>query len=107
MLGTVMNLPNPNENGLPLFSTFIDGVAAVSFAVLLDFIGPVAFLVALWPRKPWAPLWAYAYLGIFVLNTFVALVTVSDTLGLPQILIPLVVSAAFLAVIFWKRDYFA
>ena len=106
MLGTVMNLPNLYENGLPLFGTFIDGVAAVSFAALLDFVGPTVFLVALWLRKSWAPVWAYVYLGVFIANTAVALVTVSDTLGLPQILIPLEVSLAFISVIFWQRNYF-
>lgn len=107
MLGTVMNLPNLYENGLPLFGTFIDGIAAVLFAVLLDFVGPVVFLVGLWQRKSWAPWWALGYLGVFILNTGVALVMVSHVLGVPQILIPLVVSAAFLAVIFWKKDYFS
>ncbi|MEM7366205.1 MAG: hypothetical protein AAF525_19490 [Pseudomonadota bacterium] len=106
MLGTVMNLPNLYTNGLPLLGTFINGIPAVAFATLLDFVGPVVFLVALWLRKSWAPVWAYAYLGIFITNTAVALLTVSDTLGLPQILVPLVVSTGFVSVVFWQRGYF-
>ena len=106
LVGSVMNLPNLFENGLPLFGSFVHGMTAALIVVLLDIIGPVTFLVALWARKPWAAKWAFAYVGIFILNNTTALFTVRDVLGLPQILVPTLVSVVFLAVIFWKRSYF-
>ena len=106
-VGAVMNLPNLQENGLPLFGTFIYGMSATLVVLLLDIIGPITFLFALWSRKSWAPTWAFAYIGLFVLNSTVALFTVREEFGLPQILGPTVASLIFLAIIFWKRDYFA
>ena len=106
-VGAVMNLPNLQENGLPLFGTFIYGMSATLVVLLLDIIGPITFLFALWNRKSWAAIWAFAYIGLFVLNSTVALFTVREEFGLPQILGPTVASLIFLAIIFWKRDYFA
>ena len=106
-VGAVMNLPNLQENGLPLFGTFIYGMSATLVVLLLDIIGPITFLFALWNRKSWAAIWAFAYIGLFVLNSTVALFTVREEFGLPQILGPTVASLVFLAIIFWKRDYFA
>ena len=106
-VGAVMNLPNLQENGLPLFGTFVYGMSATLVVLLLDIIGPITFLFALWNRKSWAAIWAFAYIGLFVLNSTVALFTVREEFGLPQILGPTVASLVFLAIIFWKRDYFA
>lgn len=106
VIGSVMNLPYLYENGLPLFGNFVNGTAAVLIAVILDIIGPMTFLFGLWYRKSWAAKWAFAYIGFFVLNGMVALFTVRDTLGLPQILGPTIVGVVFIAVIFWKRGYF-
>lgn len=106
IVGAVMNLPNLMENGLPLFGNFVYGLSAASIVLLLDFLGPVIFLFALWNRKSWGVKWACAYIGFFILNSTVAFFTVSAKLGLPQINVPILVSVAFLAVIFWKRDYF-
>ena len=106
LVGTVMNLPNLFDNGLPLFGTFVYGITAALVVLLLDIIGPVTFLFALWNRKSWAAKWAFAYIGIFSLNSTVALFTVREELGLPQILVPTIASLIFLAVIFWKRNYF-
>lgn len=106
-VGAAMNLPNLYKNGLPLFGTFVYGPTAFLVVMLLDIIGPLTFLFALWNRKPWAAKWAFTYIGIFILNSVVAFFTVRDQLGLPQILVPTTVSLIFLAVIFWKRDYFA
>lgn len=105
-VGAVMNLPNLYANGLPLFGTFVFGMTATLIVLLLDVVGPVIFLFALWTRKPWAPTWAFTYIGVFILNSVVALFTVRDKLGLPQILVPALASLVFLAVIFWKRNYF-
>ncbi len=106
LVGSVMNLPNLFENGLPLFGNFVYGMTAALIVLLLDIIGPATFLFALWNRKSWAPRWAFAYIGIFILNNTVALFTVREELGLPQILVPTIASLIFLAVIFWKRNYF-
>ena len=106
LVGSVMNLPNLFENGLPLFGKFVYGMTAALIVLLLDIIGPVTFLFALWNRKSWAPIWAFAYIGIFILNSMVALFTVREELGLPQLLVPTIASFIFLAVIFWKRNYF-
>jgi hypothetical protein len=106
-IGAVMNLPNLLEkNGLPLFGNFVYGVSAALVVLLLDIVGPAIFLFAVWSRKSWAANWAYAYMGLFVLNSTVAFFTVRDELGLPQILIPTIAVLIFLSVIFWKRDYF-
>jgi len=106
LVGSVMNLPNLLENGLPLFGNFVYGMTAALIVLLLDIIGPATFLFALWNRKSWAAKWAFAYIGIFILNNTVALFTVREELGLPQILVPTITSLIFLAVIFWKRNYF-
>ncbi len=106
LVGSVMNLPNLFENGLPLFGNFVYGITAALVVLLLDIIGPVTFLVALWHRKSWAAKWAFAYIGIFILNSTVALFTVREELGLPQLLVPTIASLIFLTVIYWKRNYF-
>ena len=106
MVGAVMNLPNLYQNGMPLFGTFVFGMNAVLLPLLLDIIGPVTFLFALWTRQSWATYWAFVYNGIFILNNLVALFTVVEELGLAQILTPTLASLIFLAVIFWQRNYF-
>ena len=106
LVGSVMNLPNLIENGLPLFGNFVYGMAAALIVLLLDIIGPVTFLFALWNRKSWASTWAFAYIGFFILNNTVALFTVREEMGLAQILVPTIAGLIFLVVIFWKRDYF-
>ncbi|MCK0121506.1 hypothetical protein MWU61_13215 [Loktanella sp. F6476L] len=105
-IGSVMNLPNLMANGLPFFGTFAFGAVALCVVLFFDFIGPAIFLFALWTRKHWGPKWATIYIGLFVLNGIVALVTVKAELGLAQILIPNVISLIFLSVIYWKLDYF-
>ncbi len=105
-LGSAMNLPYLMENGLPVLGTFVFGTTAFLVVLFLDFIGPAVFLYALWFRKPWGVAWAAFYIGLFVLNGIVALFTVSDQLGLAQILVPNLASLLFLSVIFWKRSYF-
>ncbi len=105
-VGSVMNLPNLFENGLPLFGVFVYGLTAAFVMLLLDIIGPMAFLFALWNRKSWAAKWAFSYIGIFILNGVVALFTVREELGLTQLLVPTIAGIIFLAVIYWKRNYF-
>lgn len=106
-IGSAMNLSNLIENGLPVLGTFVFGIGALLVVLFLDFIGPAVFLYALWNRKPWGVKWAFFYIGLFVLNGIVALLTVSDQLGFAQILVPNIASLLFLSVIYWKRSYFA
>jgi len=106
-VGALMNLPNLMQNGLPLLGTFVSGITALLVVLVLDFIGPLTFLFALWTRKSWGPKWAFIYLGLFILNGVVAFFTVREQLGSAQILVPTLASALFSAVIYWKRDYFA
>lgn len=106
-IGSAMNLPNLMANGLPVLGTFVFGISAFLVVLFLDFIGPLVFFYALWTRKSWGVAWAFFYIGLFILNGIVAFFTVSDQLGFVQILVPNLVSLVFLAVIFWKRSYFA
>lgn len=106
LVGSVINLPNLIQHGLPLLGHFVYGNTAAAVVLLLDVIGPIVFLSALWNRKSWAPAWAYVYIGAFILNTTVALFTVRETLGLSQLLVPIIASVLFVATIFWKRSYF-
>lgn len=106
-IGSAMNLPNLMENGLPALGTFVFGTGALLMVFFWDFIGPAVFLYALWNRKSWGVKWAFFYIGLFVLNGIAALLTVSEELGLGQILVPNIASLLFLSVIYWKRSYFA
>lgn len=106
LMGSVMNLPNLYHNGMPLFGSIVYGINAAMLPLLVDILGPAIFLFALWSRRSWAVYWAFAYNGIFILNGIVALFAVREELGLPQVLLPTLISVVFLAVIFWKRGYF-
>jgi len=105
-IGSILNLPNLYESGLPLFGVFVYGIIAILVVLLLDIIGPMTFLYALWNRKSWATTWAFSYIGFFIFNSAVALFTVREQLGLPQIIVPTFVSAIFIVVIYTKRNYF-
>jgi len=105
-IGSVFNIPNLYELGLPLFGTFVYGITASLVILLLDIIGPIGFLYALWNRKSWGVVWALSYISIFILNSAVALFTVREQLGLSQILVPTIVSIIFVLVIYTKRNYF-
>jgi len=105
-IGAVLNIPNLYESGLPLLGVFVHGIVAVLIIVLLDIIGPIIFLFALWYRKPWAVLWAFCYIGFFILNSIIAFFAVREQLGLIQILIPTIISTIFIIVIYTKRSYF-
>jgi len=106
LVGSVMNLPNLFENGLPLFGRFVYGMTAVVVVIFLDIIGPVIFLFTLWTKKPWGAKWAFYYISIFILNSAVAFFTIQEELGALQIFMPAIASIIFLTVIYWKRNYF-
>lgn len=105
-LGSLLNLPNLMVGGLPLLGAFVYGPAALAVVLVLDFAGPLGFLYALWTRKAWGVPWAFLYIGLFLINSLVAVATVRDKLGTGPVLAPVVASALFLAVIYWKRAYF-
>jgi len=106
-IGSAMNLPTLMAQGLPVLGNFVFGNTAFLVVLFLDFVGPLVFFYALWNRKPWGVPWAFFYIGLFLLNGAVALFTVVEQLGMVQIAIPNLVSMVFLAVIYWKRSYFA
>ena len=106
-IGSAMNLLNLMENGLPLFGRFVFGWSALIVVLTLDFVGPLTFIYALWQRKRWTVGWAFLYLGVFIGNGLIALFTVREQMGIPQILVPTILALGFLTVIFWQRNYFA
>jgi hypothetical protein len=105
-IGSVLNLSNLYKSGLPLFSIFVYGVVASIIAILLDIIGPMTFLYAIWNRKSWGVKLAFFYIGFFIFNNVVALFTVSEQVGISQILSPTIASIIFLVVIYINRRYF-
>lgn len=105
-VGSAMNLPNLMAGGLPFFGAWVDGVGAAAIAVFFDFVAPLVFLFALFGRKPWAPVWAALYIGLFVLNGLIAAVVFGQQLSLAQIAVPCGISLAILGVILWQRGYF-
>jgi len=106
VLGSFMALPGRYELGLPFFGVWVSGLFASLIVLVLDIVGPITFLFGLWSRKSWAVPVAFTYIGIFVLNSLVALFTVREQLGLMSILIPSLVNIIFLTVIYMKRSYF-
>ena len=104
--GSVMNMSNLVTNGLPFMGVFVFGIAAASVAIVLDIIGPIIFLYGAWNKKSWAPKVAYAYMGIFILNSVVAFFTVRETLGIGPVTIPGVVTIVFVSLIYRARSYF-
>lgn len=104
--GSVFAISGRYEQGLPFFGVFVYGIVAALIVFLLDILGPLTFLFALWNRKSWAVPLAFSYISIFILNSVVALFTVRETLGIMPILIPSTVNFIFLLVIFRKRNYF-
>ena len=106
IIGSVMQLSLRYKTGLPFFGVFVHGIAASLIVFVLDILGPVLFLFALWNRKAWGVLVAVLYLGIFILNSIVAFFTVGDQLGFMPIFIPLLVNSIFLSIIYYKKSYF-
>ena len=105
-IGTVLNLSNIYESGIPFLGVFVYGMVASFIAVLLDIVAPITFLFALWNRKSWAASFALSYIAFFIINGTVAFFTVRNQLGLPQILIPTIANVIFFVVIYQKRSYF-
>ena len=94
------------EEGLPFLGMWISGLMAGSIVIALDIVGPLAFLYATWHRLSWAPMIAYTYMTIFILNSLVALFTVRESLGVMPIVIPVIVTVIFMLIIYCNRKYF-
>ena len=107
ILGSITGLPMRYEQGLPFMGFYLYGLSASLVVLLLDIIGPLAFLTGLWKRMSWAPKVAYTYNGVFILNSIIALLLFREQLGIVQILIPTTVSIIFVSVIYAKRNYLA
>ncbi len=105
-IGSILNIPQRYSDGLPFFGMFLSGLGAVLVVALLDIFGPLFLLLGIWLRKPWAPIVAYVYMGVFLLNGIIALFTVIDIYGPLPIIIPNLVELLFLIVILFHRKYF-
>lgn len=106
VVGTFFAIQQRFELGVPLFGVFVYGILAVVIVFLIDILGPISFLYAMWNRKSWGPRVAFIYMGFFIINSLVAFVTTPDQLGGPAILVPAVVDVILLLVIYNKRSYF-
>lgn len=106
MLGSAMNAANLMQNGLPFLGGFVFGTTALIIVLVLDFVGPLGFFYALWNRLAWGPKWAAVFTGFFILNSLIAVATLSGELGAGPIMVPIVVYAILLGIILWKRAYF-
>ena len=105
-LGSVLNISNRYESGLPFLGVFVYGIAAILIVLLLDIAAPITFLFALWNRKSWAASFALSYIAFFILNSVIAFFTFREQLGLMQILIPTIANVIFFIVIYKTRSYF-
>ena len=106
MIGSIMHISTLYKEGLPFYGLYLYGIAASIIVILLDIVGPTAFLFGLWHRKSWAPSLAYTYMAVFSLNHVVAFFIFREKLGLMQILIPTVANIIFFVVIYKSRSYF-
>ncbi len=92
--------------GYPILGIMFDGVLGLIIAFLLVFLAPLIFVYALWNRYKWGPKFAMTYIGFFIINNAVALASLQEKLGLPQILLPLIANVIFFILIYRRRDYF-
>ena len=106
IIGSLFAIQQRYELGLPFFGQYVYGISASFMVVFLDVLAPVTFLFGLWTRKSWAPLVAYTFMTIFLINGIIALFTFSEQLGLMQILIPNIAELIFLILVYSKRKYF-
>jgi hypothetical protein len=105
VLGSLLAISGRYQEGLPLFGVWVSGIRAAIVVLILDIIGPLTFLYALWNRKSWGIIVAYSYLGVFILNHIVALFIFKEQLGLMPILIPSLVNLIFLILIYKNKTY--
>jgi hypothetical protein len=106
VMGSFMAISGRFAEGLPLFGLYVYGFVAGFVVLLVDIVGPITFLYALWHRKSWGLVVAYSYLGVFVLNHVVALFIFREQLGLMPILIPSSVNLIFLVIVYSNKEYF-
>ena len=105
-LGSSMAVKMRFKEGLPLFGNWVSGPTAAATVVLLDIVGPIAFLYALWFQLVWGLFVAKCFIGCFVLNSIVAFFTFREKLGTKPIAIPASIYFVFLLVIVANGDYF-
>ena len=106
IIGSLFAVQQRYELGLPFFGLYVYGISASLMVIVLDVLAPATFLFGLWTRKSWAPLVAYTYMTIFLINGIIALFIFSEQLGLMQILIPNIAELIFLILVYSKREYF-
>ena len=106
VFGSFFAISGRYELGLPFFGLWVHGFFAGFVVLLLDIIGPAAFMYAVWMRKSWGARVAYLYMVTFILNSVVALFTFKEQLGIMPILMPAVITSVFLYVVYKNRKYF-
>ncbi len=91
----------------PLFSfeffSIIIFFDSFSFPLLTLFL-----LIGIWLRKSWTPIFAYLYLGLFVLTTLSFILNIG-VLGIPRTLLRIpshIVKLSFLIIVLAYRSYF-
>ena len=105
-IGSLFAVSMRYELGVPFFGLYVYGIVAAGIVILLDVVGPFVLLYAFGARSSWTVSWASLYIGIFCLNSLVALFTVLRQFSLGEILMPMVVNLVFLLIVYWNRDYF-
>jgi len=106
IIGSLLAISQRYELGLPFFGFYIYGISASLMVIFLDVLAPITFLFGLWTRKSWAPMVAYLYMEIFLINGIIAIFIFREQLGLAQILIPNIAELIFLIIVYRKRSYF-
>ena len=103
---SVVGLMVAQGRQVPFFGVLLDGTAAATVIVLLDFISPLLFIFAAWKRLKWGAKFGMLYNGIFILNNLIALFLFLDVFG-NGIYFPLLASTLFLIIIYRERGYFS
>ncbi|MGK0209415.1 MAG: hypothetical protein ACI83O_000692 [Patescibacteria group bacterium] len=74
---SIMTLPRmmfPFLGGYPLFGLILYGYLGVVLGLLFNFVFQVVFLVSLWNRSSWGLQFGLCYIGLYILNSLIALV---------------------------------
>ena len=103
---TLVTIKFAFDVGYPILGIMFDGVLGLIIAFLLVFLAPLIFVYALWNRYKWGLKFAMTYIGFFIINNAIALASLQEKLGLPQILLPLIANVIFFILIYRRRDYF-
>ena len=103
---SVVGLMAAQGRQVPFFGVLLDGTAASTVILLLDYISPLLFIFAALKRLKWGAKFGMLYNGIFILNNLIAIFLYLDVFG-NGIFFPLIASTLFFFIIYRERGYFA